>query len=283
MTPSGWSSDGQFIAYTTRGSNVWILPLFGDRKPFRVRGDSVHRSIGRVLAGWPMDRIHEQRRWTDWTSTCSRFPDRARSLKCRETVGAIRCGERTAGNCSISRPDGTMMSVPIGDGTFIRCRTAAGALSRKRLEPHAQPGLRRDQRRAALPRQRDATEVQRRGAADRRPQLDGGAQQVAIRSTRTDGGRLASLFTRLSGSLRFGASNWSVGSICLKFYVGSSASPVSQAARQDYGAAQAAPFDSCMPRNSRYLRFEVACIGRPRCVLAASKPSGHPRRSWGEP
>ena len=34
MTPSGWSSDGRFIAYTTRGSNVWILPLFGDRKPF---------------------------------------------------------------------------------------------------------------------------------------------------------------------------------------------------------------------------------------------------------
>jgi Tol biopolymer transport system component len=34
MTPSGWSSDGQFIAYTTRGSNVWILPLSGDRKPF---------------------------------------------------------------------------------------------------------------------------------------------------------------------------------------------------------------------------------------------------------
>jgi dipeptidyl aminopeptidase/acylaminoacyl peptidase len=33
MTPSGWSSAG-FIAYTTRGSNVWVLPLFGDRKPF---------------------------------------------------------------------------------------------------------------------------------------------------------------------------------------------------------------------------------------------------------
>ena len=85
-------------------------------------------------------------------------------------------------------PDGTMMSVPIGDGPFIRCRTAAGPLSRKRLDPRAQPGLRRDQRRAALPRHGDATEVQRRGAADRRPQLDGCAQQVAIRSTRTDGG-----------------------------------------------------------------------------------------------
>jgi Tol biopolymer transport system component/DNA-binding winged helix-turn-helix (wHTH) protein len=34
MTPTAWSGDGGFIAYTTRGSNVWVLPLFGDRKPF---------------------------------------------------------------------------------------------------------------------------------------------------------------------------------------------------------------------------------------------------------
>ena len=34
MTPSGWSADGRFIAYTTRGSNISVLPLFGDRKPF---------------------------------------------------------------------------------------------------------------------------------------------------------------------------------------------------------------------------------------------------------
>ncbi len=34
MTPSSWSADGRFIAYTTRGSNIWVLPLFGDRKPF---------------------------------------------------------------------------------------------------------------------------------------------------------------------------------------------------------------------------------------------------------
>ena len=33
MTPSGWSKDG-FIAYTVLGSDVWILPLSGDRKPF---------------------------------------------------------------------------------------------------------------------------------------------------------------------------------------------------------------------------------------------------------
>jgi eukaryotic-like serine/threonine-protein kinase len=35
--PDDWSSDGRFIAYeinTGRGTEVWILPLAGDRKPF---------------------------------------------------------------------------------------------------------------------------------------------------------------------------------------------------------------------------------------------------------
>jgi Tol biopolymer transport system component len=34
MSPSDWSADGRFIAYMTRGSDIWVLPLFGDRKPF---------------------------------------------------------------------------------------------------------------------------------------------------------------------------------------------------------------------------------------------------------
>jgi eukaryotic-like serine/threonine-protein kinase len=39
-TPTGWSPDGRFIAYTQRTSSttsdVWVLPLTGDRKPFPV-------------------------------------------------------------------------------------------------------------------------------------------------------------------------------------------------------------------------------------------------------
>jgi Tol biopolymer transport system component len=56
MTPSGWSSDGQFIAYTTRGSNVWILPLSGDRKPFAfaetpfIEASAVFSPDGRWIA-----------------------------------------------------------------------------------------------------------------------------------------------------------------------------------------------------------------------------------------
>jgi eukaryotic-like serine/threonine-protein kinase len=39
IAPSSWSADGRFIAYTLTGafpqtSDVWVLPLFGDRKPF---------------------------------------------------------------------------------------------------------------------------------------------------------------------------------------------------------------------------------------------------------
>jgi Tol biopolymer transport system component/DNA-binding winged helix-turn-helix (wHTH) protein len=56
MTPSGWSTDARFIAYTTRGSNVWILPLFGDRKPFAfaetpfIEASAVFSPDGRWIA-----------------------------------------------------------------------------------------------------------------------------------------------------------------------------------------------------------------------------------------
>jgi Tol biopolymer transport system component len=56
MTPSGWSADGRFIAYTTRGSDVWVLPLFGDRKPFALaespftEGSAVFSPDGRWIA-----------------------------------------------------------------------------------------------------------------------------------------------------------------------------------------------------------------------------------------
>jgi eukaryotic-like serine/threonine-protein kinase len=56
MTPSGWSRDGRFIAYTTRGSNVSVLPLFGDRKPLPfaatpfTEGSAVFSPDGRWIA-----------------------------------------------------------------------------------------------------------------------------------------------------------------------------------------------------------------------------------------
>ncbi len=61
IAPSSWSTDSRFIAYTVRGafprtSDVWILPLFGDRKPFPLvhsrylEGEAVFSPDGRSIA-----------------------------------------------------------------------------------------------------------------------------------------------------------------------------------------------------------------------------------------
>ncbi len=61
IVPSSWSADGRFIAYTVRGafprtSDVWILPLFGERKPFPLvhtnyfEGEAAFSPDGRLIA-----------------------------------------------------------------------------------------------------------------------------------------------------------------------------------------------------------------------------------------
>ncbi len=61
IVPSSWSADGRFIAYTVRGafprtSDVWILPLFGERKPFPLvhtnyfEGEAAFSPDGRSIA-----------------------------------------------------------------------------------------------------------------------------------------------------------------------------------------------------------------------------------------
>ena len=70
IVPSAWSTDGRYIAYTLSGgfprtADVWIFPLFGDRKPFPLaeteflEGSATFSTDGRWVAyttnepGWP--------------------------------------------------------------------------------------------------------------------------------------------------------------------------------------------------------------------------------------
>jgi hypothetical protein len=51
VTPTDWSSDGRYILYTLNGSfprttDIWALPLFGDRKPFPVVHSGFTESLG---------------------------------------------------------------------------------------------------------------------------------------------------------------------------------------------------------------------------------------------
>jgi eukaryotic-like serine/threonine-protein kinase len=52
ITPSNWSADGRFIAYTLATGtfppklDVWVLPLFGDRKPFPLAQTEFNENSG---------------------------------------------------------------------------------------------------------------------------------------------------------------------------------------------------------------------------------------------
>ena len=114
MTPSGWSVDGRFVAYTTRGSNVWVLPLFGDRKPFALaespftEGSAVFSPDGR---------------WIAYTSNEGGQPNVY--VQPFPGPGAKSQVSRDSGSHPVWRADGrelfylgvdqTMMAVPIGE------------------------------------------------------------------------------------------------------------------------------------------------------------------------
>jgi eukaryotic-like serine/threonine-protein kinase len=115
MTPSGWSSDGQFIAYTTRGSNVWILPLSGDRKPFAF----VETPFIEASAVFSPDG-----RWIAYTSNeggqldvyVQSFPGPGTKSQVSRNGGSHPVWRPDGRELFYLGPDGTMMSVPIGHG-----------------------------------------------------------------------------------------------------------------------------------------------------------------------
>ena len=113
MTPSGWSADGRFIAYTTRGSNVWVLPLFGDRKPFALaetpftEGSAVFSPDGRWIAytsnegGQPNVYVQP-------------FPGPGAKSQMSRDGGSHPVWRADGKELFYLGADGTMMAVPIG-------------------------------------------------------------------------------------------------------------------------------------------------------------------------
>ena len=118
LTPSGWSSDARFIAYTTRGSNVWILPLFGDRKPFAF-ADSPFIETSAVFS--------PDGRWIAYTSNeggqadvyLRSFPRPGAKFQVSRDGGSHPVWRADGRELFYLGPDGTMMSVPIGAGPSL--------------------------------------------------------------------------------------------------------------------------------------------------------------------
>jgi Tol biopolymer transport system component/DNA-binding winged helix-turn-helix (wHTH) protein len=115
MMPTGWSADGRFIAYTTRGSNVWILPLFGDRKPFAfaetpfIEASAVFSPDGR---------------WIAYTSNEGGQPDVY--VQSFPGPGAKSQVSRDGGTHPVWRADGRELFYLAADGTMMAVPVRTG-------------------------------------------------------------------------------------------------------------------------------------------------------------
>jgi dipeptidyl aminopeptidase/acylaminoacyl peptidase len=103
LTPTSWSNDGRFIAFTRRGPSgspdIWALPLFGDRKAFAVV-DTPYAETSGVFS--------PDGRWIAYTTdesgaprvTVQPFPVLDDDIPCQAIPGITRSGGLTGKSCS---------------------------------------------------------------------------------------------------------------------------------------------------------------------------------------
>jgi hypothetical protein len=106
ISPTDWSRDGKFIIYqdqdVTNQSDLWALPLSGDRTPVALVRTAGDDSFGQVSP---------DSRWLAYASSAtgrsevSSRPFRWRGANGRfqPAAGRSRAGDATARNCSTSR------------------------------------------------------------------------------------------------------------------------------------------------------------------------------------
>ena len=192
IAPTSWSADGRYIAYTLRGafprtSDVWILPLFGDRKPFPL----VHTNYFEGEAMFSPDG-----RWIAYTTDDSGqanvfvqpFPEAG------ETPGVdgrkVHADRRADGKeLYYLRADWTLMAVPIDTTGRVDAGTPQAlfptgvfntGFNTGQTPLQRRPDARRVEGRTALSSQREDAAVQQRSATDRRRQLNGSDPTIAM-------------------------------------------------------------------------------------------------------
>jgi Tol biopolymer transport system component len=114
IQPTDWSADGRFIAFTSAGpsvtSDVWVLPMFGDRKPYAV----VQTPFAETSAVFSPDG-----RWIAYTEggasnvVVQRFPADGGKYQVSRTGGSLPIWRADGRELFYLAADGTMMAVPI--------------------------------------------------------------------------------------------------------------------------------------------------------------------------
>lgn len=101
--PLSWSPDGRFVAYVVAGgsadtgNDIWILPLFGDRKPFPYLQTRFSEFAAQFSPDgrWVAYRSNESGRGEVYVAS-----DQARRGRCRRPGASGRDGGATAGKSS---------------------------------------------------------------------------------------------------------------------------------------------------------------------------------------
>jgi Tol biopolymer transport system component len=122
--PNDWSRDGRYIAFQSRGKktgwDIWVLPTFGDRKPFPV----VQTPFVEIRPAFSPDG-----RWLAYQSNESgrneiyaqAFPDAAAGRWQISTAGGTEPAWRSDGKeLFYLGPDLKLMSVPIPGGETLQ-------------------------------------------------------------------------------------------------------------------------------------------------------------------
>jgi Tol biopolymer transport system component len=119
--PYSWSADGRYIAYTQRSSattsDLWVLPLFGDRRPLPVVASNVLESSG---------DFSPDGRWIAYTATetgqpnvfVQAFPGPGAKHQVSRDGGGYPTWRRDGKELFYLAPDNTLVAVPV-DGTDV--------------------------------------------------------------------------------------------------------------------------------------------------------------------
>jgi eukaryotic-like serine/threonine-protein kinase len=117
MFPSSWSADGRFIAYNTNpegksNSELWIFPLFGDRKPFPFLKTNSSVAEGRFCprGGWIAYSSDESGRSEVYVTS---FPEHQGKWQVSQSGGSMPRWRRDAKELFYLAPNSQLMAADV--------------------------------------------------------------------------------------------------------------------------------------------------------------------------
>jgi Tol biopolymer transport system component len=137
--PTSWSADGRFIAYNSTpegksNSELWILPLFGDRNPFPFLGTNSNVAEGHFCphGGWIAYSSDESGRSEVYVTS---FPGHQGKWQVSQSGGSMPRWRRDGKELFYLSPNGQLMAADVNlSGTALEI-TAVHSLFRLRLAP----------------------------------------------------------------------------------------------------------------------------------------------------